>query len=229
MSAVCSRSPAANAGSACSRVAVRRARVARRATATTERAPPRMRIDFIATRAPVKNRGSAPEDFLRELVDWASTADDGLFERNANIDIYSSVRKALGPWESLAHRRAVMLEVLRVLGGFESSWRWDCGRDTTNPTSDRPETEEAGLWQVSMNAIAYGEDLRQLTRAKIGTVGYSRGRTFQRAIKEDHRFAMEFIVRLLRHTTAHNGPAKRHEIDEWLSRDAVAEFQQALA
>lgn len=192
-------------------------------------------MTFSAALAPVKNRGSAPREFLAELVAWARTADPGLFMQNANVDIYSSVREALGcqtgpvPWRDVNHRTAVMLEVLRVLGGFESSWRWDCGIDTTNPTSNRPETEEAGLWQVSMNAIAYGEDLRHLTKAKIGTIGYSRGRAFQRAIKTDHPFAMEFIVRLLRHTTAHNGPARRHEIDPYLSRAAVAEFEAALA
>jgi hypothetical protein len=173
----------------------------------------------------VKNRGIAPDSFLTELVEWAATADDGLFMQNASVDIYSSVKEALGPWQGLQHRKAVMLEVLRVLGGFESSWDWMCGVDSTNSTSITPETEEAGLWQVSMNALAFGNDLRELTQARIGTTSYSRGRAFQHAMKVDHTFAIEFIVRLLRHTTAHNGPAKRHEIDPWLRRDAVEEFE----
>jgi hypothetical protein len=29
-----------------------------------------------------------------------------------------------------------MLEVLRVLAGFESSWDWEAGRHVTNPTSN---------------------------------------------------------------------------------------------
>lgn len=176
----------------------------------------------------IVGRGSPPDSFLKEIIEWAKIADDGLFTQNANVDIYSSVREVLGPWRGLNHRKAVMLEVLRVLGGFESSWDWECGVDTTNPTSNKPETEEAGLWQVSMNAIAFGHDLQMLCQAKIGSISYSRGEAFQRATKTDHLFAMEFIVRLLRHTTKHNGPAKRHEIDEWLSRLAVTEFETLL-
>src|SRR4051794_5931162 len=47
-------------------------------------------------------------------------------------------------------------------------------------------------------------------------------------MKRDHPLAMECIARLLRRTVNHNGPVKRHEIDEWLRRDAVEEFQTLL-
>ena len=47
-------------------------------------------------------------------------------------------------------------------------------------------------------------------------------------MKEDHALAMEYIARLLRHTVKANGPVLRHEIDLWLRRDAVAEFQRLL-
>jgi hypothetical protein len=40
--------------------------------------------------------------------------------------------------------------------------------------------------------------------------------------------AMEYIARLLRRTVDHNGPVKRHEIDPWLRRDDVLEFQTLL-
>jgi hypothetical protein len=33
-----------------------------------------------------------------------------------------------------------MLEVTRVLAGFESSWHWNAGVDTNNPTSITPGT-----------------------------------------------------------------------------------------
>lgn len=184
---------------------------------------------FEETRQPVKNRGVPPDSFLRELVEWARTAHDGLFQQNANADVYLSVRPVLGPFEGLLHRKATMLEVLRVLGGFESSWNWNEGVDVTNKTSVTPETIEAGLWQVSMNALAFGEDLKELTKGKIGSAAYSQGRKFQKAMKADHPFAIEFIVRLLRHTTKHNGPVKRHEIDPWLRVEAVDEFQRLLA
>jgi hypothetical protein len=40
-------------------------------------------------------------------------------------------------WDDLQHRRAAMLEVMRVHAGFESSWNWKQGVDTTNRTSMR--------------------------------------------------------------------------------------------
>jgi hypothetical protein len=71
----------------------------------------------------------------------------------------------------------------------------------------------------------FGQELKDLVQAKVGT---RNGIAFQKAMKEDHPLAMEYIARLLRRTTRHNGPVKRHEIDEWLRKDAVAEFQAAL-
>lgn len=184
-------------------------------------------MTFHETRAKVKNRGIPPEAFLRELVEWGREAPDGIFARNENPDdVYAAVAHVLGPYEGPKHRRAVMLEVMRVLAGFESSWNWNEGRDITNPTSNTAETTEAGAWQVSANAMVFGPELKDLVRRRAGAVD---GETFQRAMKADHDLAMEFIARLLRRTIRHNGPVKRHEIDPWLSREAVEEFQQLLA
>lgn len=55
------------------------------------------------------------------------------------------------------------------------------------------------------------------------------GDTFQEAMKTNHPLAMEYIARLLRRTVDHNGPVKRHEIDEWLRPDAVEEFLDLLS
>lgn len=180
---------------------------------------------FLAIKQHVANRGIAPDDFLETLLLWGKLMPDALFAPNAYSDIYSSVRNVLGPWEGIAHRRAVMLEVMRVLGGFESSWNWQEGRDVTNSTSVTPETIEAGLWQVSANSMLFGQELRDLVRLHTGLTD---GNTFQHAMKADRALAMEYIARLLRCTTAHNGPVCRHEIDPWLRRDAVAEFQLLL-
>ncbi len=186
-------------------------------------------MNFNATKVLVKNRGVPPDSFLTELIVWGKKAPVVLFEPNENpADVYASIKPVLGPWEDNTQRRAVMLEVMRVLAGFESSWNWNEGVDTTNKTSVTPETEEAGAWQVSMNAVVFGQDLEMLTMNKIGTIDYEFGRIFQSAMKADHPFAMEFIARLLRHTCRHNGPVLRHEIDPWLSRSAVAEFQRLL-
>jgi hypothetical protein len=179
-------------------------------------------MHYIAAKQPVANRGVPPDDFLDQLVAWGKQAPDEIFAPNNLNDVYSSVVNALGPWQGMTHRRAVMLEVMRVLAGFESSWDWKAGRDTTNPTSVTPDTIEAGAWQVSANSMNFGQELKDLVLAKVGTLD---GNAFQKAMKEDHDLAMEYVARLLRRTTRHNGPVLRHEIDEWLRRDSVAELQ----
>ncbi|WP_228021419.1 hypothetical protein [Vasconcelosia minhoensis] len=178
-------------------------------------------MTYTAVKQHVSNRGVPPNDFLDQLVAWGKDAPDEIFVRNPFSDIYSSVFNTLGPWQGIPHRRAVMLEVMRVLAGFESSWNWNEGRDITNPTSVIPDTIEAGAWQVSANAMNFGQELKDLVLDKVGTLD---GNAFQKAMKLDHLLAMEFVARLLRRTTRHHGPALRHEIDPWLRRDAVAEF-----
>ena len=180
---------------------------------------------FRATKQKVHNRGIPPDSFLDELITWGRTAADDIFAPNENADVYSSVVEVLGPWQGPLHRRAGMLEVMRVLAGFESSWNWNAGVDTTNPTSTTPTTIEAGAWQVSANSMSFGPELKELVLRKVGSLD---GNAFQRAMKRDHVLAMEYIARLLRRTVKHNGPVKRHEIDEWLRRDAVEEFQALL-
>ena len=73
--------------------------------------------------------------------------------------------------------------------------------------------------------MSFGPELKDLVLRKVGSLD---GNAFQRAMKRDHPLAMEYIARLLRRTVKHNGPVKRHEIDEWLRRDAVEEFQTLL-
>jgi hypothetical protein len=176
---------------------------------------------YDALKAKVKNRGRAPDSFLDELIAWGADAPDEIFTRNDAHDVYGSVRGALGPWRDDLHRRAVMLEVMRVLAGFESSWDWNEGRDVTNPTSNTATTTEAGAWQVSANSMNFGAELKALVIAHAGSAD---GETFQAAMKSDHPLAMEYIARLLRRTVNHNGPVKRHEIDPWLSKQAVEEI-----
>ena len=180
-----------------------------------------------ATRQHVANRGTPPNSFLDELVDWGKSAPNEIFQQNTVSDIYSSIRNALGPWQGIDHRRAVMLEVMRVLAGFESSWDWNEGRDISNPDSDTAEEIEAGAWQVSANSMNFGTELRELVRRHTG--GSTAPLDFQRAMKSNHPLAMEYIARLLRRTTRHHGPVRDHHIDAWLRRDAVTEFQENLA
>lgn len=171
-------------------------------------------------KAPVHTRGTPPDAFLAALIDWGRVAPEEIFaprkDDPGEVDIYTHIRPILGPWTGPFHRRAAMLEVLRVLAGLESSWDWSCGRDVTNHSSVTPTTIEAGAWQVSANSRAFGQDLRDLAPAD--------GTHFQAAMKSNHALAMEYISRLLRHTERHSGPVVRHEIDKWLSKDSVFQF-----
>jgi hypothetical protein len=182
-------------------------------------------MTFHALKSAVHNRGVPPDAFLEQLIAWGKEADDAIFVQNNVFDIYSSVSAALGPYRSLIHRRAVMLEVLRVLAGYESSWNWNEGVDTHNPTSVTPRTIEAGAWQVSANSMSFGPELRELV---VREVGSDDPNAFQAAMKSNHPLAMEYVARLLRRTTAHHGPVSRHEIDPWLKRGAVDEFVELL-
>lgn len=186
-------------------------------------------FQFVACKKKVLNRGIAPDEFLAALVNWGKTAHADIFAPVTRDEIYMSVREVLGPFSPVGgpnHRRAVMLEVLRVLGGFESSWRWGAGVDTTNPDSNKPCTMEAGAFQVSGNSMDFDPSLKALVMTVAGTLNCDK---FQEVTKANHPFAVEYCARLLRFTIRHHGPVKRLEIHPWLSRDAVKEFEAALA
>lgn len=193
-------------------------------------------MKYVACKQSVLNRGFPPDSFLDELVAWAQQAPDAIFLPNDKFDVYSSVTDVLGPWTGLPNRKAVMCEVLRVLAGFESAWRWTEGVDVTNKTSmAHIEGQETGIFQVSANATYFDISLREFVISKIGEFKHDgtvyNGFTVERfinAMKANHAFAIEFAARLLRFTIRHNGPVLRREIHPWLSRNAVAEFQVFL-
>jgi hypothetical protein len=182
-----------------------------------------MSRQYVACKQKVLNRGTPPVSFLNALLDWAEQAPDEIFAENDNYDIYSSVAPDLGPWSGLLHRKAVMLEVLRVLAGFESSWNWNEGIDTNNPGSKTPCTGEAGIFQCSGDSMGYDSSLKRLMREVSGKTDCT---TFRMVSKSNHRFAIEYCARLLRLTVNHHGPVKRKEINPWLRRNAAAEFQR---
>lgn len=199
------------------------------------------RLNYSATKARVLNRGVPPDSFLTEQVTWCQTAPGDIFTRNELAeDIYSKVYYELGPYDSLIHRKAVMLEVQRVLAGFESSWDWREGVDTSRLGSDTSENSEAGAWQVSYNARSSSLSLIKLLNVK----GITNGIKFQQMMKVDHPLAMEFVSRLMRFNTKHNGPlykgeeraairrslrGEEHSIYPWLSRAAVDEYRTLMA
>lgn len=207
-------------------------------------------MKYGAIKAEVFNRGNPPDSFLDEFIELARKEPDELFaprpapkdaqgNPRPDPDIYSKVRDELGPWDDLLHRRAVMCEVRRVLAGFESSWNWKEGVDTSRLGGDTPENSEAGAWQVSYDARRLAPELATLLTAN----NIHNGIDFQRAMKFNHALAMEFVARLMRNNSKHNGPLykgderlvirsslrdAKHSIYPWLSRAAVAEFRSLL-
>jgi len=177
--------------------------------------------NFVACRKKVFNRGQPPVAFLDQLVDWGVAAANEIFVANDKPDIFASVKNELGPWANDLERRAAMLEVLRVLAGFESSWDWNAGRDITNPHSNTSCTEEAGILQCSGDSMAFDHSLKNLVQAVAGTTDCD---TFRDTIKSNHPFALEYCARLLRFTINHHGPVKGHHIHPELRHDAMAEF-----
>lgn len=190
-------------------------------------------MTFFATKARVSNRGVPPDSFLTELVEWGRKAPEEIFAPNNDPeDVFTRIAPILGPWTSRFHRRCGLLELLRCLAGFESSWKWNEGVDTTNQTSMRNiEGRETGIFQVSFDSLRLddskntGDDLHQCVMKYCGALDIHK---FLDLMKSNHTFALEYGARLLRNNFYWDGPVKRHEIDPWLSRASVAEFQTLL-
>jgi hypothetical protein len=183
-------------------------------------------VIFGPCKSKVKNRGQPPDSFLIELVDWGRAADEEIFAPNPNpADIYAYAKPILGPWENLLHRRAAMLEVMRVHAGFESSWNWNEGVDVTNQASmTHLDGQETGIFQVSFDSTHLGTSINQFAISKgIGTVG-----SFIPEMKSNHPLALEYYARLVRINIKWAGPLLRHEVDPWLSKASVSQFQELL-
>ena len=188
---------------------------------------------FNAAKSRVLNRGIPSDEFLKELVEWGQSAPEEIFARNDDPeDVFIRLAPILGPWTSVLHRRCGLLELLRVLAGFESSWNWNEGVDTTNQTSMKNiEGRETGIFQVSFDSLRLddtkntGDDLHQCVMKYCGALDIHK---FLDLMKSNHTFALEYGARLLRNSFYWDGPVKRHEIDRWLLRDAVHEFELLL-
>ena len=187
-------------------------------------------------RAVVKGRGMPPASFLNELVTWGRSAPDEIFDVNtAPGDVMARVREVLGPWEGLPgtperllHRKCCFLELLRCLAGFESSWDWNEGVDTTNKRSQsKIECQETGIFQVSHDSLAL--DKSGALRALCEQHGIHDATQFIHAMKGNHSLALTYCAKLLRLNYQWDGPIKRKEIDSSLSKEAVQEFKRLMA
>jgi hypothetical protein len=175
----------------------------------------------------VSNRGVPPDSFLNELIASAKTIPIEVFEPNKNLDIFSYVLNTLGPWASVYHRRAVAFEVARVHAGLESAWNFGEGVDRTNKTSMANKTgQETGIFQVSYDSEMLGHAAMKPFAVAHGIENVD---DFITKMKSDHKLALEYYFRLIRVNVQWAGPIIRHEINPWLRRDAVAEFQRLTA
>lgn len=184
-------------------------------------------MKFHATKKLVENRGHAPDKFLTELVLWAKAEEDEVFAPNDNTaDIYAYISPQLGPWSGPLHRKAALCEAMRVHAGFESTWNWNEGVDTTNHHSQtHKEGQETGIFQVSPNSLelAHGA-MKPFAQAH----GISHIDDFLTKMKSDHTLALSYYARLVRHNVQWAGPIKRREINSQLSRASVSEFEFLL-
>ena len=101
---------------------------------------------------PVPHGAPTPRwtDRLHPRLSWrnwwtgARPASNEVFAPGAQPgDIYAIVFKQLGPYGDTIHRRAVMLEVLRVLAEYETGWDWNGGIDQ-NTDPNKPAAEGRG-------------------------------------------------------------------------------------
>jgi hypothetical protein len=189
---------------------------------------------YKAVKAHVHNRGVPPDSFLDKLIEWARTAPDEIFasrpapKGKQDPDVYASVHEALGPWRSLANRKAAMCEVLRVLAGFESSWNWHEGVDLANRHSvTHIEGQETGVFQVSFDSFRFDPTLRGVLERYCD--GKCTVEAFIVEMKKQPAFALDYAARLLRSSVSWDGPLQRHELHPFLSRAAAQEFETFLA
>lgn len=184
-------------------------------------------MSYVATKHPVSNRGVCPDSFLDQLVEFGRNAPDEIFPPNAKPDIYGAVANVLGPWQGLLHRKAAMLEVLRVAAAEESSWNWQEGVDSTNPASmSHPEQAETGAFQVSYDSLGFDPSLRACV---VKYTGSDHLNVFLQEMKAQPQLACEYCARLFRFSIRWSGPAIHGVIAANVRRDCVSEFEGLLA
>lgn len=201
---------------------------------------------FAATLAMIEGRGRPPVSFLEELVAWGKIAPAEIFAPNhvAN-DAYTVIKSRLGTqqgndasgtplyvWEGLLHRRAAMLELMRVHAGRESSWKWNEGDDKSARPNRPAKQLETGIFQVSSDSEGLDSEegvniMEQFAKAR----GIDTPEKFIPAMKAGHPLAMEYYARLVRVSIAWAGPLIRHNADSvypYLNRGSMREFMGLL-
>jgi hypothetical protein len=186
-------------------------------------------MNFSATLAPVGSQGSPPVDFLESLISWGKIADASIFEPVDRAELYSALAPYLGPFDDVEpywQRRAAMLEAMRVHAGFESSWNWSQGVDTS-AGQETPQEMETGIFQVSADSLTLAHDGSLIACVGAYCPDHSIP-TFLAFMKSQHAFALEYYARLVRWNLRWAGPYNRGWVQAAVSRDAMAEFEALL-
>lgn len=181
----------------------------------------------------IKNQGYVPDKFYDEVFETIKAMPDDVFARNPYNDIYSLMSAKLGPFETIAERRAVMVHVVSSMAGQESTWRWNIGRDPgANNTSW--DTQETGAFQTSCNIRNFNPGLTTLIVSSCEDYSGSVCQKFVKCTKGNHRFAIETVARALRFEKngvpayRHWGPLRRHEVTPFLTKACVAAIEARL-
>lgn len=169
-----------------------------------------------------------PLQFLTELVEWGKAAPLDIFASNANPhDAYAMMVPYLGPWKDIKHRRAAMLELMRVHAGFESDWKWNEGVDELNQNSiEHIEGQETGIFQVSFNST---QNWNRAMEPFALQNNINTPEKFILNMKANHQLAFGYYARLVRVAINWAGPLiTEHKVPAHLNRAAMEEFQFLL-
>lgn len=82
--------------------------------------------------------------------------------------------------------------------------------------------QETGIFQVSFDSTGIADGAM---KPFVFDRGIATPQTFIPAMKSNHPLALEYYARLVRVNVKWAGPIARGEINPWLSRDAMAEFE----
>lgn len=184
-------------------------------------------MSFNHTRRTFANHGPTPVSFLQDLLLWAETAPDEIFAPNNEPSDAFNLLVPVGGWQSLAHRKATLLDAAVIHAGYESDWNWHEGVDVTNRTSMANKTgQETGPWEVSFDSenIHHAAMLPFAQSHDIANVD-----AFIPAMKTNKPLSCEYYFRLLRVSTAWAGPWNKGWVAAHISSEAVAEWQALLA
>lgn len=213
---------------------------------TTTAKPVSGKPRFAAALTFIDNRGRAPVSFLEELVAWGKDAPAEIFAANrVPIDAYTVIKSRLGTpqgndpsgtpiyvWENNRHRRAALLELMRVHAGRESSWKWG-EADDKSARPNRPAKQlETGIFQVSFDSEGLDSvEGKDIMGAFAKANGLDTPEKFLPAMKDNHPLALEYYARLVRVSIAWAGPLIRHGEDSvypYLNRDSMRELLSFL-